>query len=244
MRPDLEGFNARHQLPGGEAWATLDMELFGSFGIPRRIYVEFDATTADPAIGVLIELVNGAPRCTSVALTSGPDGTQVTSQHLRDLREGTKRTGTLARREFLGFEGLISYVLWSLSAPLLALEDGVPTFDALPSDSQRIEYLQDLLALRGLKRQPVSRAVIVAAAGVYNSVDAGGLDAIGRELGVSRATAARYLEVARNARLINEGSKPDYPTQRFVFKGKPTTIPELRERFGWDNEQAGTDDAS
>jgi hypothetical protein len=145
---------------------------------------------------------------------------------------------------FLGFEGLISYVLWSLSAPLLALDDGVPTFDALPSDSQRSAYLDELLALRGMKRKPVSRAVIIAAAGVYNSVNAGGLEAIQNELGVSRATAARYLEVARNARLINEGSKPEYPTQRFVFKGRPTTIPELRERFGWDNEQAGVDHAS
>jgi len=161
----------------------------GDLRVPSPIEVDFPGIEHQVSLFMLIEVIDGVPRCTEIKLSSHDGKTEVRAKDLKALLDW-------------GLDNLIEQVVSICSGRIK--ERGVS------EDGRRYsaaEYREGGGGIEGQRivqraRRPMSTERMRKVASVYNAQEIGGLEAVARAFGVKERQAARYVKKARELGLI------------------------------------------
>ena len=160
--------------------------------VPRIIEVDFPGIE-EPGIYMVIEVLDGVPRCTELTIKSNEGGRGIRKRDLLAVDLDT---------------WIETFVSWCSAGPIHAqVQNGIVNMYAdTPGDEKAVrEGMKTIRDVRKGSRMSASRKRRVAE--IYNAHETGGIEAIERAFSVSRSTAIRYIRAAREADLIEKGTK-------------------------------------
>ncbi len=175
-------------------YAEYDIKTLTPIGdrlLPQRISVHFPAggvgDEMQPALDISIDLIDGVPMCTSLALTKSPDGREVRSKDLRDIR----------------IEDWLEYIVAACAHPYET--DGATTRVDIPSsgptaaDLRRISDTRKPVRNANRGRRTIDREHLEKVAKIYREhFDDRPVKAIQKAWGVKPRTAAWWVELCRS----------------------------------------------
>lgn len=167
--------------------------VVGDRFVPPVIEVDFPGVDGEPSLDMLIEVVDGVPRCTEITIKRTEGGREVRDKDLRAISKA---------------EGLDTWVetFVALCSGQIVENDDPDMTTALFSSGEDhvtagIKTIRD--ARKGSRRRLTDERK-QRVADVYNAHESGGIDAVETAFAVSRATAVRYIKAAREAGLIEK----------------------------------------
>lgn len=155
-------------------------------GLPQYIRYEHPGAPAQPAVELGLEVVDGVPWCVYSALSGQPGGSRVKATDLRGAAD------TL--------EDLIEKVLAAI-----AFEKNKGGWKREMSTARAGTSKLVMPEIRRARRRTnhtVTRDLLTRVADVYRATDSAPTDAVAKAFGVSRRTAGRYVQLARDAELL------------------------------------------
>ena len=166
-------------------------EVVGDRLVPREIEVVLPGADGQPKLEMLIEVIDGVPRCTELLLKANDGGREVRPMDLRaiELEEFIETFVALVSSQIVEVkDGTVKSVLRGGEE---SVRGGMKTVRDARKGSRRI--------MTGERRQRVAE--------IYNAHETGGIEAVELAFNVSRSTAIRYINSARDAGLIEKRSK-------------------------------------
>ena len=154
--------------------------------VPPIIEVEFPGTDGQPAFFMVIEVIEGVPRCTELTLRRHEGGREIRQRDLRAIELDSWIEGLVAKVSFEIMQNDEKGVAGAMRVDPESLRSGIKTISGVRKGSRR--------PLTGERRQRVAE--------VYNAHETGGIEAVELAFNVSRSTAVRYIKAARDAGLI------------------------------------------
>ena len=156
--------------------------------VPPVIEVELDGVDGQPALSMLVEVIDKVPRCTEISIKRSPNG--------REVREKDLRAVDLE----LWVETFVSWCSTELIEQDFATGEWSGTWPNNEDSLRRgINTIRDV---RKGSRRRMTPARLQRVAVAYNAQTTGGIEAVQLAFGVSRSTAIRYVRYARAADLI------------------------------------------
>jgi hypothetical protein len=146
--------------------------------VASPIEAHFPASGHHPSLYMRIEMVDGVPLCTEITLKMAEGGEPLRQKHLRAMK----------------VELFVEYAALRCSATVVFQRESGGMAIARPSPEAK-------RAVRTFKRSMTS-ALKQQVAQVYGEAEVGGIDAVMDAFGVSRTSAVRYINAARDAGLI------------------------------------------
>lgn len=163
----------------GKAWSDDDRYpplRVGDRMVPAAIFVKVDADSSNPELTMKIEVRQGIPVYTEIALKAADAGAEIRNKDLKNIY----------------LDDWLSQIVAAFSEPLEAATDATDRHDAI----KNIERVR-----QGRSRKSDEHLPRVAE--VYReNFDGRPTDAVRRAFGVSPRTAARYVDAARQAGLL------------------------------------------
>lgn len=176
-------------IPEGELRAPVEPGVrVGDRLVPRLIEVDFPGGDGQPSFFGLIEVIDGVPRWTELTLKRIQDG--------REIRERDLRAVNLD-------EWLDAFVS-SLSGEIREREDGVEEAVYRTGEASIRQGMKAIQNARKGSRRPMTLARLSRVAEAYLGQETGGIEAVEIAFTVSRSTAIRYINAARDAGLIEK----------------------------------------
>lgn len=151
-------------------------------GLPQYIRYEHPGSAAQPAVELGLEVVDGVPWCVHSALSGQPGGSRVKATDLRGAAD------TL--------EDLIETVLAAT-----AFEENKGGWKRQWPGTGRL-VMPEIRRARKRTNHTVTPDLLTRVADVYRTTDSAPTDAVAKAFGVSRRTAGRYVQLARDAELL------------------------------------------
>lgn len=179
---NINGGRLRMPMLGGQ--------VVGDRLVPSPIEVDLAGIDGQPCLTMTIEVLEGVPRCTELAIRRVDGGREVRPRDLRavELETWVEAFVSLCSAEFVERDSTTGAYSAAWPDSELALRRGMKAIRDVRKGSRR--------PMTGERRQRV--------ADVYNAHQSGGIEAIMVAFGVSRATAIRYIKSAREADLITK----------------------------------------
>lgn len=175
----------RHPMTGGH--------VVGDRFVPSPIEVDFPGADGEPSLYMLIEVVDGVPRCTEVTFRRTEGGREVRDKDLRAIPKDE------------GLDSWIETFVAVCSGEIV--ERGPHGGSAVYGGEARVRAgMKTIRDARKGSRRPMTAQRLERVADTYNAQETGGIEAVAAAFGVSRATAVRYIRAARDAGLIEERS--------------------------------------
>ena len=176
-------------------WGYLDFDqgvnthvVVGDLYVPRRIDVSFPGEGEQPALTMCIEVIEGVPTCTRLALEAAPGGRGVWGKDLVAIH----------------LEHWIETFVSACSERILSREGGriaTAMGSALAGDELR-SRMATVRTARATTRRKLTPTFLAEVAELYMKNDRGGLGRVQAAFRVSKVTATRYVGRAREAGLI------------------------------------------
>ena len=168
-----------------------NIALVGDRLVPKRTLVELPGADGQPRVDMTIDVINGVPRCSSLAFTHTEGGREIRQSDMRAVQVD----------EWIeAFVGLVS-------AQVVEHKDGSLHFIYDGTEEEARGGMKAAMEARKGSRRRMTDRRMTQIADAYNAHETGGLEAVQRTFGVSKATAARYVRQAREAGLIPETTK-------------------------------------
>ncbi len=156
--------------------------------VPSPIEVDFPGgIDGHPALYMLIEVIDGVPRCTELTIKRTGDGREVRTKDLRAVE-----LDSFVER----FVSLVS------GGPIKVISEYEISADVPLGEDAVRRGMKTIRDVRKGSRRPLSEERKRRVADVYNAHDTGGIEAVERAFDVSRSTAIRYIRAARDVGLI------------------------------------------
>ncbi len=172
---------------GGRVTSPIDAssQRVGDRIVPSPIEVDLPGVDGQPQYNMRIEVLDGVPRCTEVAIKRIEGGREVRQKDLRavELESLVETFVAVCCFEPIGEAGVGISV---------STEEGVRA------------GMRTIREIRKGSRRPLTGERKRRIADVYNAQETGGIEAVERAFTVSRSTAARYIKAAREAGLIEK----------------------------------------
>ena len=169
--------------------------LVGDRAIPNQMELVFPGPGGQPQMEALVEVIDGVPRLTEWRLVRSPDGREIRQMDLRKVN----------------VDGLVEQITASCAAPILGHDPEKDTVKlGLPGwggPGVRQESAKFVSRSRQGSRRPMTAERKQRVADVYNAQETGGIEAVEIAFEVSRSTAKRYINAAKDAGLITRGVK-------------------------------------
>jgi hypothetical protein len=166
------------------------MEVIGDLLVPSPIEVEMPSTDGEPTLDMLIEVIDGVPRCTELVLKRTEGGREIREKDLRAIE----------------VDHWIESFVALVSAEVVPNGSGASGHFSSDADAVRrgVKTIRDV---RKGSRRPMTADRRQRVADVYNAHETGGVEAVQTAFTVSRSTAIRYINAARDAGLIQKGAR-------------------------------------
>lgn len=175
---------------------TVTAPMFGEEVVGDRLLaspIEVDLPGADgqPRLEMLIEVIEGVPRCTELTLRRTEGGREIRPRDLRAIE----------------LENFVETFV-ALVASEIVERDGGSISAVVRGDEASVRGgMKTVRAARRGSRRPMTDERRKRVAHVYNAQEAGGIEAVELAFQVSRSTAIRYINAARDAGLIQGKTK-------------------------------------
>jgi hypothetical protein len=159
--------------------------------VPSPIEVDFPSADGQPSLYLIIEVLDGVPRCTEITFKRSGGGREVRDKDLRAIPKDQ------------GLDSWIEAFVAICSGEIVNSEPGeiAAIFGGEESVRAGMRTIRDV---RKGSRRPLTDERKQRVAQVYNANDVGGIEAVERAFTVSRSTAIRYIKAAREAGLIEK----------------------------------------
>jgi hypothetical protein len=152
--------------------------------VPAHVDVHFESDGVQPSLDLHLVVVNGVPTCRELRILSTPGGREVKALDLAavTLREWVEEV----------------YALFALE--VVDSQAGFVRAAMATSDADHVDAVRAFQrARKGKGARKITRAFLEGVAEVYRKNLSGNpTEAVGREYGVARRTAAGYVEKARD----------------------------------------------
>lgn len=163
-------------------------EIIGDRWVPNTIEVDFPGADGGVSLYMLIEVVDGVPRCTELTLKRVDEGREVRQKDLRAIELDSWIEAFVAR----------------CSDQLQTSEDGQVSAIHRGDEREVIDGMKTIREVRRGSRRAMTDARKRRVADVYNARESGRIEAVEAAFAVSRSTAIRYIKAARDAGLIEK----------------------------------------
>lgn len=158
----------------------------GDHLVSRRLEVQIPSSGERPSVDMVIEIIDGVPRCTELTFRQAPGGREIRPVDLQSAK-------------------LDSAIEYAVAIAAIDIDEKFENgFVGSRSDDTSTRAYRAVRDLRRGSRRPMTEQRLQRIADTYHAQQVGGLEAIEIAFGVSRATAARYLKAAREAGLVEE----------------------------------------
>jgi hypothetical protein len=158
-----------------------DMVTVGDRRMPRRINVRFYGSGGQPALDMVIEVVDGVPMCVSLALTRSEGGHEIRTKDLRLIR----------------IEDWVTHIVAACSEEYTVVGNTIRSTLSIGPSTADIRNVE-----KARKRRParkINREFLSKVADIYRDHFADRpVQAIEKAYGVSPRTAAWYVELCRS----------------------------------------------
>lgn len=191
------------------------VRVAGPFALPERIWATITPDDASvPVCRLEVVVEHGRPVCNGLRLERRPGGPPVTGTELRavPVAEYVRRAADELLRELVATE--------NPDGPVTLTD---PQFGTVPVNSERFDDQHVAIRVVGLtltkayrattraprKRGPITDDVLREVAAVYRAASFAGpapTNAVRDQMGVSRATAGRWVAMARERGLLGKAS--------------------------------------
>ena len=188
----IEGPVITHRTDFG--WLRAPMtggHVVGDRFVPSPIEVDFPSADGEPSLYMLIEVIEGVPRCTEVTFRRTEGGREIRDKDLRAISKDE------------GLDSWIETFVALCSGEIV--ERGPEGGSAVYGGEDRIKAgMKTIRDVRKGSRRPLTGERKQRVADVYNAHETGGIEAVEAAFTVSRSTAIRYIKAAREAGLIEK----------------------------------------
>ena len=185
----IKGPVLRVETEAGSLFASLlNSTPVGDRLVPAQIEAWFPGgESGQPSLHMLIEVVGGVPRCTELSLKKKDGGREIRPKDLRTIELETWIEAFVAR----------------VSSVIEDNEDGRISASYGPMDERELRKgMKQIAVARRGSRRPMTAERRKRVAEIYNAQETGGIEAVELAFNVSRSTAVRYINAAREAGLI------------------------------------------
>lgn len=165
-----------------------DGHVIGNQLVPSIVEVDFPGAGGQPALYMVIEVIDKVPRLTELTFRRVDGGREVRAKDL----------------ELVKIDDWVETFVALASGEVTHHEGGKMTI-AYKTGSERVrESLRAISEARKGSRRPITDQVLRDVAEVYNAQDKGGIEAVQRSFGFSRSTAIRRINKATEAGYISK----------------------------------------
>lgn len=169
----------------------VDQEVVGDRLVPTQIEVLLPGADGQPRLEMFIEVIDGVPRCTELLLKRTEAGREIRP---RDLRA-------------IDLEDFVETFVAMVSAEIVEVKDGVAKSVVRAGEDFVRDGAKAVRQSRKGSRRAMTDDRRQRVADVYNAQESGGIEAVEVAFAVSRSTAIRYINAARDAGLIEKRTK-------------------------------------
>jgi len=163
--------------------------------VPPVIEVDFPGADGQPSLYMLIEMIDGVPRCTEITFKRTEDGREIRDKDIRAISKAE------------GLDAWIETFVTLCSGELVPSEKAGQVTAVYRSDPNTVRTgMRAIRDVRKGSRRPLTPDRKQRVADVYNAQESGGIEAVEAAFSVSRSTAVRYIRAAREAGLIESRS--------------------------------------
>lgn len=183
----IEGPAHVQELPFG--WLRAPMfsgETVGDRLVPSPIEVDFPGGDGQPSLFGVIEVIDGVPRWTELTLRRTEGGREIRERDLRAIE----------------LDNWLEAFVASMSGQIRQRDDGVIEAVYRSNEASVREGMKAIRNIRKGSRRPMTADRLSRVAEAYNAQETGGIEAVEVAFTVSRSTAIRYINAARDAGLI------------------------------------------
>lgn len=161
--------------------------VVGDRYVPPLIEVDFVGTDGNPSLFMVIEVVDGVPRCTELTFKRVEGGRAIRPLDLSAVQ----------------LDDWIAEIVSMCAGELRPHEEEGVTHAVFGSGEDHIRAgMKTINDIRKGSRRPLTADRKKRVAEVYNAQETGGIEAVVAAFGVSRSTAVRYIRAARESGLI------------------------------------------
>ncbi len=160
--------------------------------VPTPIEVDFPGADGQPALLMVIEVLEGVPRCTELTFKRSGEGREIRSKDLRAILDGG------------GLDSWVEVFVSLCSAEVTERTESTLSAVHLSGEDAVRRGMRTVRDVRKGSRRPMTGERRQRVADIYNAHDVGGIEAVERAFTVSRSTAIRYIKAAREAGLIEK----------------------------------------
>ena len=162
--------------------------VVGDRVVPPQIEVDLPGVDGQPSLFMLIEVIDGVPRCTELTIKRTTDGREVRQKDLRAVE----------------LDSWIETFVALCSTEIVETKDGTVTSVMRVDQASVDKGIRTIRDARKGSRRPMNDARRKRVADIYNAHESGGIEAVQAAFSVSRSTAVRYINAARDAELIEK----------------------------------------
>lgn len=157
--------------------------------VPSPIEIDFPGAEGQPSLRMVIEVLDGVPRCTEITFQRSEGGREVRDKDLRIFSKD---------------EGLDSWIETFVALCSGEIVESGPDWGrAVHGGEDRVRAgVKTIRDVRKGSRRPMTGERRQRVADIYNAHETGGIEAVKAAFVVSRSTAIRYINAAREAALI------------------------------------------
>lgn len=167
-------------------------EVVGDRLVPEQVEVLLPGADGQPGLEMFIEVIDGVPRCTELLLKRSEGGREIRPSDLRRI----------------DLETFIESFVGMVSPEIVEVDDkGGGKAVIRPGEEFVREGARVVRQSRKGSRRPMTDDRKQRVADVYNAHESGGIEAVELAFSVSRSTAIRYINAARDAGLIEKRAK-------------------------------------
>ncbi len=188
----IKGPTAIHRSSVGTVKAPMmGGEVVGDRLVPSPIEVDLPGADGQPQLEMVIEVIDGVPRCTELTLRRNEGGREIRP---RDLKA-------------INLEDFVETFVSLMSSEIVEREAGKISSVVRGDETSIRAGMRTVRAARKGSRRPMTDERKQEVAQIYNAADLYGLEDVQDRFRVSRSTAARYVKAARDAGLIERRTK-------------------------------------
>ena len=168
-----------------------DGHVIGDRLVPSIIEVDFPGAGGQPALYMVIEVIDKVPRLTELTFRRVDGGREVRAKDL----------------ELVKIDDWVETFVAMVSGVVTRHEGGKMTIAYKTGPEHVREGLKVISEARKGSRRPITDQVLRDVAEIYNAQDKGGIEAVQRAFGFSRSTAVRRINKATDAGYISKGKR-------------------------------------
>lgn len=186
-KPDI----ATIRTPYGPIHPSGELVPVGDFALPRQMEVIWPGADGQPRLEALIEVIDGVPRLTEWQLKRVDGGREIRQRDLRAIQ----------------LDEFVETIVAVCSYRITFFDPETGQLSAVKDNQTVPDAVKDVASSRKGSRRPMTDDRKQRVADVYNAHESGGIEAVENGFRVSRSTAIRYINAARDAGLIEKRAK-------------------------------------